>query len=139
VHWHATVIHLGLCGRLAGGLFGGAGGGAFVQRRRFGFRWERLGEEGGLVLDVLHGQYGVAVIGMALEDGFKFEDGGGKLAEMDVGLGDAFGGLNDLLFNAELEVGLLEDFQGLIIVRLRLSDDLKHLNRLSQLGLFAWI
>jgi hypothetical protein len=74
-----------------------------------------------------------------MEDGFEFENGGGELAELDVGLGNAFGGLDDLFFHAELEVGFLEDFEGLIVLRLRLSDDLKHLNGLPQLGLFPWI
>ena len=46
---------------------------------------------------------------------------------------------DDLLFHAQLEIGFLEDFQGLIILRLRLSDDLEHLNRLPQLRLFARI
>ena len=35
------------------------------------------------------------------------------------------------------DVGFLEDLQRLIVVRLRLSDDLKHLNRLRQLGFFS--
>ena len=76
---------------------------------------------------------------MPLKDGFKFQDGGGKLAQLHVSLGDAFGSLDDLAFQAELQIGLLEDFQRLIILRLRLSDDLKHLNRLPQLGLLAGI
>ena len=66
-----------------------------------------------------------------------FENGGGKLAHLHVGLGDALGGLDDVVFAAQLGVGLLEDFQRLIILRLRLSDDLEHLNRLRQLSFFA--
>ena len=95
------------------------------------------GEIGGLVFDFLQRGLDVGIVGKALEDGFVFEDGGGKLAELDVSLGDAFGGADDVLLPAELGIGFLEDFQGLIVVRLRLSDDFKHLNRLRQLGFFA--
>jgi hypothetical protein len=86
-----------------------------------------------------HGSHGVLVLGMALENGFEFEDGRGKLAQLHVSLGDAFGSLDDFLFHAQLQISLFENFQRLIILRLRLSDDLEHLNRLPQLRLFAWI
>jgi len=63
-----------------------------------------------------------------LEDAFVFENGGRKLAEMNVGFGDALGGIDDVLFASQFGVGLFEDFQRLVIHRLRDGDDLKHLN-----------
>ena len=71
-----------------------------------------------------------------MEDGFVFEDGGGELAHLDVGLGDALGGADDILFAIQLGVSFLENFERLIVVGLCLSDSLKHLDRLNDLIMF---
>ena len=91
----------------------------------------------GLALDLLQRRLDVRVVGVALQDGFVFENGRGKLAHLHVGLGDALGGADDVLLAAQLGIGFLENLQRLIVLWLRLSDDFKHLNRLRQLGLFT--
>jgi len=79
----------------------------------------------------------VRVVRETLQHRFVFQNRGGKLPHLDVRLGNPLGGAYNVRITAELRVGFLEDFQRLIVLRLRLSDDLKHLNRLHQLALFA--
>ena len=72
-----------------------------------------------------------------MEDTFVFENRGGKLAELDVSFGNALGRGDDRVLLVKLGVSFLEDFERLIIERLRLCDDLEHLNCLRQLSFFV--
>src|SRR5436853_554559 len=59
------------------------------------------------------------------------------LLQLHVSFGDAFGSLDDVRFAPEFGVSFLEDLERLIVLWLRLSDHLEHLNRLPQLRRFA--
>jgi hypothetical protein len=114
---------------LRGAPLGGAGG--FAEGRR------GTAERIGLALDLPQRRQHVRVFGITLEDAFVLENRRRKLAHRHVGLGDALGGVDHVLFTTKLGVSFLENFEGLIVLRLRLSDHLEHLNRLRQLSLFA--
>ena len=109
------------------------------------FGGERVDRDGQLgattgeavVLDLGQRLAHVEIVGESLEKGLILHDGGAELAELDVGLGDALGGVHHVLLQPQLHVGFLEDFQRLVVERLRLSDHAEHLNRLLQLRFFA--
>jgi hypothetical protein len=68
---------------------------------------------------------------------FVFQNRRRKLPHLRVSLAMRFEIRDDIHLAAQLGVGLLENFQRLAVVRLRLHNDLEHLNRLLQLSFFA--
>jgi hypothetical protein len=56
---------------------------------------------------------------------------------LQIRLRDALGRVDHVVLAPELRIGLLEDFQRLRVARLRLHNDLEHLNRLQQLSFFT--
>src|SRR5437899_1583358 len=97
---------------------------------RLGFTQGRFAADAiGLALDLSKGSQHIRVVRKPLQNAFIFEDGRGQLSHCDISLGNAFGGANDILLPAKLEVGFLKYFERLIVLGLRLSDDLEHLNR----------
>ena len=106
--------------------------------RRFDdFRHWRCRQAVGLALDFAERRQRFSIVGIALKNALVFENRRGKLAHEDIGVSDAFAGGDDILFAIKLGVSLLENFQGLIVLRLGLGNDLEHFNCLSQLSLFV--
>ena len=53
-----------------------------------------------------------------MEDALVFENGRGKLAHENIGVGNALAGGDDILFAAKLCVGFLKNFERLVVLRL---------------------
>ena len=97
------------------------------------------GRVAGLVLDLFQCRLHIGVVRPALQDRFIFQNRRGQLPLLEIRLRDAFGSVDYVRFAAQLRVGFLENFQRLAIVRLRLDNDLEHLNCLLQLSCFTGI
>ena len=88
----------------------------------------------GLAFDFPQSDQHIRIIRVSLQNAFILQDGGGQLAQLHVGMGQPFGSRDQVPFASKLLVSFFENFQRLAVLWLRLSDDLKHLNRLRQLG-----
>ena len=109
-------------------------------RQRHRLRARRLHRHvAGLVFNLLECRLHVRVVRAALQHRLIFQNGRRELALLHVRLRDPLGRVDHVLLAPQFRVSLLENFQRLAIVRLRLHNNLEHLNRLQQLSFFALI